>query len=146
MKQLVCPISNEYVNERITRLNALFTILLVFAGFIVNSALFPLFLMMDFYIRGFTKSKFSPVSFTSLSLANILRLNERPIAKAPKIFAARLGFLMTLIISALFIFDLKTAALTVAGMLVFFASLEFIFGVCMGCIFYTYVVLPFFKS
>jgi hypothetical protein len=145
MKQLICPISNEMVNERLTRLNAFFTILLVAAGFIFNSAIFPLVLLADFFIRAFTSSKYSPVSFVSAGLARFLNLHKKPIDKAPKIFAARLGFIMTLVIATLFLLELYTASMVVAGILVFFATLEFAFGICVGCIIYTYFVLPLYK-
>ncbi|MGC9354013.1 MAG: DUF4395 domain-containing protein [Mariniphaga sp.] len=142
MKQLICPVSNEMVNERLTRLNAFFTILLVTAGFVFNSAIFPLFLLADFFIRAFTSAKISPVSLLSSGLVRLLNLSKKPIDKAPKIFAARLGFIMTLVIATLFLLQLYSASMVVAGILVFFATLEFAFGICVGCIIYTYFVLP----
>jgi hypothetical protein len=145
MKQLICPISNEMVNERLTRLNAFFTILIVAAGFVFNSVIFPLVLLADFFIRAFTRSKLSPVSFASAGLAQLLHLSKKPIDKAPKIFAARMGFIMTLAIAVLFLLQLYTASMIVAGILVFFATLEFAFGICVGCIIYTYFVLPLYK-
>jgi hypothetical protein len=145
MKNLVCPISDERVNERVTRINALMTTLLVVAGLIFNSVLFFIFLLADFFIRAFTPLKFSPLSYLSSSLANALNLSKKPIDKAPKIFAARLGFLMTMIITVLFLFNLSLASFVVSGILVFFAALEFALGICVGCIIYTYAVLPFYK-
>ena len=145
MKQILCPISNEKINERVTRLNALFGILLVFAGFATNSILFFIFLSADFYTRAFTKAKFSPISYASHQMVNALQLEKRNIDKAPKIFAARIGFLMTLTITILFFLNLNIAALAVAGILVFFASLEFALAICMGCIMYSYLILPFYK-
>jgi hypothetical protein len=145
MKQLICPISNEMVNERLTRLNAFFTILIVAAGFAFNSAIFPLLLLADFFIRAFTNVKISPVSFASSGLVRLLHLSKKPIDKAPKIFAARLGFIMTLVIATLFLLQLYTASMIVAGILVFLALLEFAFGICVGCILYTYFVLPMYK-
>ncbi len=146
MKQLVCPISEEKVNERITRINALITVLITVAGFAFTSSIFIVFLMTDFYIRAFTRLKYSPISYFSSKLANALNLDKKPIGKAQKIFAARLGFLMTLIITALFLIESSTAAFVVGGILVFLASLEFALGICVGCIIYTYFVLPFYKK
>jgi len=146
VKQLVCPISDERINEQVTRINALFGIVLVVGGFVFNSVFFFVFLMADFYIRAFTKAKFSPVSYLSFSMANALNLNKKSIDKAPKIFAARIGFLMTLAITALFLFQLNTAAFVVGGVLIFFATLEFALAICMGCIMYTYLVLPFYRK
>lgn len=145
MKHLVCPISEEKINEQVTRINALLTVLLVVTGFVFQSVLFFIFLLADFYIRAFTQLKFSPISFLSAKLANALNLDKKPIAKAQKIFAARLGFVMTLAISVLLYFNLTTTAIVVGGILVFFAMLEFALAICVGCIIYTYFVLPFFR-
>jgi hypothetical protein len=145
MKQLVCPVSEERTNEQVTRLNAFLGIILVIAGFVFNTVFFFVFLLADFYIRAFTKAKFSPIGYLSHSMVNALNLNKKSIDKAPKIFAARIGFLMTLAIAFLFVFQLNTAAFFVAGILVFFAALEFALAICMGCILYTYIVLPFYK-
>ncbi len=146
MKQIVCPISEERINEQVTRINAFFGVLLIVAGFVFNSVFFFLFLLADFYMRAFTNLKFSPISYFSMRMANALNLNKKSIDKAPKIFAARLGFLMTLTINVLYLLQLKTAAIMVGGILVFFASLEFALAVCMGCIMYTYLILPFYKQ
>lgn len=145
MKQIVCPISNEKTDERITRLNALIGILLLALGFAFNSVFLFIFLSADFYIRAFTKLKFSPISYASYRLANTLNLEKKHIGKAPKVFAARLGFLMTLLITIFLLSGLQTIALVTGGILLFFASLEFALGICMGCILYTYVILPFYK-
>lgn len=146
MKYLVCPISEEKVNEHVTRINAFLTVLLVIAGFVLNSVFFFIFLMADFYIRAFTQLKLSPVSYVSSRLSNALHLDKKPIGKAQKMFAARLGFVMTLAIAVLFYFELNTASLVIAGILVFFASLEFAFGICVGCIIYTYLILPLYNK
>lgn len=146
MKNLVCPISDHRVNEQVTRLNAFFTIATVVLAFVFNSLLLLIFIMTDFFIRAFTEIKFSPISFVSHYLSNALSLPVKMIDKAPKVFAARLGFLMTLIIAALFSFKLTIASAIIASILVFFASLEFFFAICVGCLIYTYLVLPFYKE
>jgi hypothetical protein len=145
MKNILCPISDERINERVTRINAIFGILLVVTGFVSSSALFFILLLADFYIRAFTKLKFSPISYASYKMANALNLEKKSIDKAPKIFAARIGFLMTFAITILFLLNLGTSALVLGGILVFFASLEFVLAICMGCIMYTYLILPFYK-
>lgn len=146
MKNILCPVSSEQINEKVTRTNALIGIVLLLSGFALNSVLFFVFLLADFYVRAFTNAKYSPISFLSHRLVDALNLNKKQIGKAPKIFAARIGFLMTLIVTVLFLFNLHTAALIVGGILIFFATLEFALAVCMGCIMYTYLVLPFYKS
>lgn len=146
MKNIVCPISDHRVNEQVTRLNAMFTIGIIVLAFVLNSVSLFIFLMADFFIRAFTEIKFSPIGFASNSLSNTLNLPVRLIDKAPKIFAARLGFLMTTAIAGLFILGLKITSIVVATMLIFFASLEFLFAICVGCLIYTYLILPFYKK
>jgi len=146
MKQLTCPISKDRVNEQITRINASLGILLIVFGFVFNLPLLFIFLLIDFFIRAFTKITFSPISYISNSIANTLNLKEKRIDKAPKIFAARLGFFIILATTVLYFFSFKITALVVAGVFVFFATLEFVLAICVGCILYTYVVLPFYKE
>lgn len=145
MKNLVCPISDQRVNEQVTRLNALLTIVIMVLAFVLNSIVLFAFLMADFFIRAFTEAKYSPISYTSQSVRNALSLSVKMIDKAPKIFAARMGFLMTSVITVLFILQMTMASIIVAGMLIFFAALEFSFGICVGCMIYTYLILPFYK-
>jgi len=145
MIDLICPVSNEKTNERLTRLNAFFTVLLASLSFILSTPVFLMFLLIDFFIRAFTKGKYSPLCLLSRTLLSLLKLSEIKIDKAPKIFAARMGFVMTLAITLLFLLNLSIAAMAIAGILIFFATLEFAMGVCVGCMIYTYMVLPFNK-
>ena len=146
VNQLICPISKELVNEKVTRTNALFTILLVIASFALNSLVPFLLLLADFYIRVFSKLKNSPLGYLSKTLVNVLGIAGKKIDKAPKIFAARLGFVMTLLMAILFIFGQTTGAKVVGIVLVLFAFLEFAFAFCMGCYIYTYIILKLFRE
>ncbi len=145
MKQIVCPISKDKVNEQVVRLNAIIGVLLVIAGFAFDSAFYMLFLMSDFFIRAFTPARFSPISFVSHWITNTMRLGDKQIDKAPKIFAARLGFLLLLVLNILFLTGAQAPAMIVGGIFVLFAMLEFALAICIGCIIYTYLVLPFYK-
>lgn len=145
MKNIICPISDKRINENVTRINAFLTIVILVFAFMLNSLLMFSFLMIDFFIRAFTE-KYSPINFVSNYIINISNLPIKMIDKAPKIFAARLGFLMTTIIVALTIFKMSIATMIVVCLLIFFASLEFIFSICVGCMIYTYMVLPFYKK
>ena len=145
MKQLICPISNEHINEKVTRLNALLGVIIIVTGFVFNSVIIFALLTADFYTRAFSNARFSPVSYLSHRMANALNLERKEIDKAPKVFAARMGFVMSLTITVLMLLQFNTAAFAVGGILVFFASLEFALAICMGCIIYSYIILPFYK-
>ncbi|WP_372774103.1 DUF4395 domain-containing protein [Mangrovibacterium sp.] len=146
MKNIFCPISTERINEQVPRITALLVMLMVIVGFALQSVMVFTFLLADFGIRAFTKMKFSPLSCAAYWVTRVFNLPEKKIDKAPKIFAARMGFAMMLAIISLFVFDLYTASKVVAGILVFFAGLEFAIAFCAGCTIYTLLVLPFYKN
>jgi hypothetical protein len=141
-RDLICPVSNERVNERVIRANAFFTILLIVAAIFFNMPWLLLLLAADFYVRAFTSWKTSPIGFVSQKVVSALGLNLKSIDKAPKIFAARLGFLMSFTTALLFISGASTAATALAAILVLFASLELIAGFCAGCYIYSFVIIP----
>jgi len=146
MKDILCPISAERINEQVTRLNAFFAVTTIALAFLLNSAFFLIFLAADFYIRAFTNFKYSPISYLSSKLSTSLNLSYKPIDKAPKIFAARLGFFMSSVIAIAFIMNATIASAVIAGILAFFATLEFAFAICVGCTIYSYLVLPFYRN
>lgn len=145
-KELICPVSDERVNERVVRCNALITIILVSVSIVMNSTFLLLFLVADFFIRAFTSIPISPVSYISDRLVSWLRLEIKSIDKAPKIFAARLGFLMSSTILVLYLSGFFIASVVVAGILTLFAFLELSIGFCAGCFIYTYLVFPYLGS
>jgi hypothetical protein len=141
VKELICPVSNERVNEKVVRCNALLTILLVTTAIYFESQLLLLLLVADFYVRAFTTLKTSPLTYISRNIVLWLKLELKAIDKAPKIFAARLGFLMSLAILVLFLGGFLSAALVIAGILSFFALLELSIGFCAGCYIYSYLLV-----
>ncbi|TDO03993.1 DUF4395 domain-containing protein [Sunxiuqinia elliptica] len=146
MKQLFCPISTERVNEHVPRVTALYVVLTVTLGMVFSSLAVIAFVAADFFIRAFTKLRFSPLSCAAYWTVELLKIPAKPIDKAPKVFAARMGFVMSLMIAVLMGLNFPVAALFVAGILLFFASLEFAFAFCAGCTIYTYLVLPLYKN
>lgn len=146
MKKIVCPISDQRVNEQVSRINASLTIVLVVFAFAANSLILMVFLVLDFFIRAFTNLKYSPLSYIGTQLASAVNLPVKLTDKAPKIFAARLGFLMSTAIAVLFALNFQVAAIIIASGLIFFAGLEFVCAICVGCLIYTYVVLPFYRN
>lgn len=139
MKQIICPVSNEKINEGVVRVTALFGIFLILLGIVFNSFIYPAMLLLDFFIRGFTKAKYSPLSWVSKQLINAFKPTKIEIDKAPKIFAARLGFFFTLIFVLLLLFESFVAAKLVGGVLIVFSSLEFLCSFCVGCLIYSYI-------
>jgi len=68
------------------------------------------------------------------------------IDKAPKIFAARIGFVFSIGMLALTLLGLSTVAFSVASVLIVFAFLECGLNFCAGCWVYTYIVIPLYRD
>lgn len=146
MKNIICPVSNEKANENIVRITAFWVIMLTGLFIVFPNPYIPLYLVIDFYIRAFTKLRYSPISWISAGIARSLRFTPRWIDRAPKIFAARVGFLFAVMISVFTISGVSVAATSAASVLVLFAFLECGLNFCAGCWVYTYVVLPVYKE
>lgn len=146
MKNLICPISSEKVNENVVRITAFWVVMLTALFIAVPNPFIPIYLVFDFFIRAFTKSKYSPLSWISAGIVRSLNLNPQWIDRAPKIFAARVGLLFSILMFAFFVFGFPVAAVSTGAVLVLFAFLECGLNFCAGCWVYTYVVLPLYRD
>jgi len=145
MNSLICPISTAKTNQSAVRITGFLVALTIAFYAITGSIYIILLLLVDFFIRAFTSLKFSPYSWVASKISNMLNLEVIKIDKAPKIFAARVGFLFAIAISILYYINPFSSVL-VGFVLMSFALLESIFSICVGCIVYTYLVLPFNKT
>jgi len=140
--QLICPVSSERVDENRVRVTALGVIFMMGAYFWTGMVIFPAILALDFYIRAFTRLPYSPISFLAYLFVKRMGTQALWIDKAPKIFAARIGLLLTLITTAAAILGWSLTAYLAGSTLVVFAFLECGLNFCAGCWVYTYVVFP----
>lgn len=118
-------------SESRIRLTAFFVLLLMIAYMITGIGLIPIFLLLDFTLRGFGLGAYSPLSWISGRLVTALKLPVKPVYMPPKRFAARIGFLFCLAIVVAHYMYLSTVILSaiIAG----FAALESLVGFCAGC-------------
>ncbi len=141
-RQMICPISTERIDENQVRVTALGVVTIMGAYFMTGSVIFPALLAVDFFVRAFTKLKYSPLSWLSHLFVNSIGTNPIWIDKAPKVFAARIGFLLTSITAVSALVGLPMVAVVAGVTLVGFAFLECGLNFCAGCWVYTYVVYP----
>ena len=141
-KQMICPISEERMDENRVRVTALGVIMTMGGFFITGNVIFPALLVVDFFIRAFTNLKYSPLSWLSHLFVKSFGTQPVWIDKAPKVFAARIGFLLSFIISVADLLGLPLLAIITGTTLVGFAFLECGINFCAGCWVYTYVVYP----
>jgi hypothetical protein len=141
-KQLICPVSPERVDENRVRVTALGVVMVMGAYFITDYAMLPALLGVDFFIRAFTRLPYSPLSGFAHIFIKMLGTRAVLIDKAPKIFAARIGLVITLITTLGALLGWSLLAYISGSVLVLFAFLECGLNFCMGCWLYTYVVYP----
>jgi hypothetical protein len=142
LNKLICPVSTERVDENRVRATAFGVVILMGMFFLTGNALFPAILVLDFYLRAFTKLPYSPLSFLAHQFVKLTGLRPVPIDKAPKIFAARVGLLLSVLITGASLLGLSLLPAVLGATLVLFAFLECGLNFCAGCWVYTYVVFP----
>lgn len=137
----LCPVSDKKINEQVSRINGVFTVVLIIT-FISTLSIIPVVVLAaDFLLRASDYSRFSLIGNLSKVIVRHLGFNQNLINAGPKIFAAKLGFIISSLIFIFFIFSFIPAAIVLAGMLGLFSFLEAAFGLCVACEIY-----PFFHS
>ena len=90
-------------------------------------------LLIDFLIRGLFSGKYSFLTLFSNLIIKTFRINPVMINSGPKVFAARIGFILILLSLLFLVFDLRLYAYITASVFIFFAFLESVFGFCVAC-------------
>jgi len=142
INMLICPVSTERVDENRVRVTAFGVVILMGLFFLTGNAVFPAILVLDFYLRAFTKLPYSPLSFLAHQLVKLTGIRPLLIDKAPKVFAARVGLLLSVLITGASLLGLSLLPAVLGATLVLFAFLECGLNFCAGCWVYTYVVFP----
>jgi hypothetical protein len=140
---VTCPISKDKINENVARVSAFFTIIITLGGLYFKSPLVLSALAIDFSLRAFTSGNYSPLKYISKKVSNIFGFSQKLVDAAPKKFAAALGAIFSISIAALLLFQLTLSAEALSAILLICAALESFKGFCVGCIIYTYILLPF---
>ena len=131
--QTVCPITDKRIDEHVSRINAFITVLAV--GLFIFFHLWEVlaFISIDFTIRGFFDSKYSPVCLLSKKVVDIFHLEGKVINAGPKLFAAQVGMVLSITSLILFFIHDNTVSMAVASVLGLFSFLESVFGYCVAC-------------
>lgn len=136
----ICPVSTQMTNEKVSRMNALFTVLLVVACLISGSILYAMLLFIDFLLRNVNQGRLSPIIRMNKYMVGALSLEPRMINAGPKVFAARVGFVLSFLVMVLSITATHAAAMVPAGVLGLFSFLEMAFGYCVACKLYPFIL------
>ncbi len=144
MKNLICPISDERVEENTVRITGFLMVIMIILFLSFCSRILVGAIALDYFIRAFTNWPYSPFAWVARKCIELLNGGFKFIDKSPKIFAARIGFLFAIggFASS---FMAPMAGNVILVILGIFAALESVFNLCMGCLVYTHIVLRIYK-
>ena len=133
MLAMSCPISNQRVDSYVARFRA-FLVLVTAIMFLLGYAQWLMyFFCLDFFILGFIRPSMSPVCLLIKHTLTKLNIKKHPVDAAPKLYAAKIGFICTALIIVFSNFGLTIPTFAILAMLMACAALESFFDFCVGC-------------
>lgn len=145
-KNIVCPVSPEKTDSNISRLTVFINAVLMVIYLVTLNPL-PLFLFtFDYGVRAFGNNKYSPICFLSSIIANLFAWENKFVAKAPKVFASRLGFICALLGTLFFLFNIPLPSRIIISFFSVLAFMDSVFNLCVGCLIYHHFVFPFYSK
>ena len=135
--QIECPVDLVPVNQNKIRVIAFLVLCLALSYWFSRQTVILTLLAADFGLRAFNLQRYSPLANVADMLVRQMGLKNHPTDQAPKRFAARLGFGISVLLVVLKYFYDGILLDVVLAMLVFFAFLESVLGICVGCHIYT---------
>lgn len=145
-KNAFCPISNKRVNSGVVRTHALINLILLLVFIITQNMYIAFFLLADFLVRVMNFPKFSVTGLVARRIVAALGIKGKTENAGPKIFAARIGLIFTLLISVPLLMGYPLFSMGAAVVLTFFSFLEGAFGICVACMIYPHVQRIIYKN
>ena len=142
-----CPISGEQRDNTTVRVVAGIVFVITAVALLVallvstrTAAIITGILALDFIIRAFIKPKYSPLATLARGIVSGLNLPRKMVDNGPKVFAARIGVIFSVVATILYLGNLFYAGSVVLFILLLCAALESFFSFCLGC--WMYSLLP----
>jgi hypothetical protein len=127
------------LNEPVIRIVAFEVAVLTIAFAVTQLLVIPLFLLFDFYLRGWEMQRFSPLRWIAIQINHYALQNRfKPVFAPPKLFAAKIGAILNFGIIAAFVTGYGIISMGLAFVVICFALLESLAGFCAGCYLYNY--------
>lgn len=138
MNSETCSISFDLIDKNVARINAFFVSIILIFSIICPNYITPIFLLIDFFFRAFLK-KWFVLSFLSEKVINFAKLKKKTTNAASKYFAAKIWFLMSLLILISFFFS-TLAYWILAWIFLIFSWLDLFLDFCMWCFIYNNII------
>lgn len=135
----MCPVSFQRIDENLARLNAAQAAVLLLLHLFSPWKWIILIVAADFCVRGFWQPQRSLFALISRRLAALMRLKPVFVDAAPKVFAARLGFFFSFLLTAAWLLHQTAAAWIIGLLFAACALMEAAFRFCVACRMYPLV-------
>jgi hypothetical protein len=127
------------LNEPVIRIIAFEVAILALSFAFTKLLVIPLFLLFDFYLRGWDMQRFSPLYWLAAQINHYFFQNRyKPVSASPKVFAARLGTIMCLAVIGTYVFESDVLSLGLAVLMGSAALLMSLTGFCVGSYIYNH--------
>lgn len=128
-----CPLIFRQIDATVTRINTLFVILGIVGFLATGNILILLFLIIDFFLRLYGYKRFSLINGLSLTIQKKLSLSVKMEDAGAKRLAAFFGLIFSIVLSVASLLNADVTVHITAGIFLFCASLELLFGYCIAC-------------
>ncbi|OCX53718.1 hypothetical protein BEL04_05340 [Mucilaginibacter sp. PPCGB 2223] len=136
---IACPVDGVTVDENKVRVTAFCVVVLSACFLLTNSWPILVFLLIDFLARVLNLNNYSLLAIASGSVVKQAGAKPKPVARAPKKFAALVGLLFLSLTLIAFLITFILVAKLLASVVLVFASLEAFAGFCAGCYVYNWL-------
>ncbi len=128
-----CPLVFRQVDATVVRIGSS-SVMFIVVLFLISMQVGLLYLLsVDFLIRLYGKKSYSPVYLFSVGIKSLLRLETKMEDAGAKRLAAQLGLFFLLVLIAAYHLHLDILLYTAAVVFLSCASMELLFGYCVGC-------------
>ncbi len=134
-----CPVDFVTVNENKVRVVAFFVLIAAIVYLITTSWIVAAVLSVDFLLRAFNFNTYSPFGIISSETVKLFKLQNKPVDRAPKRFAAFMGLIFSIALLITSLSQLTQTSEIIAIVLIVFAALESLVGFCAGCYVYSFL-------
>lgn len=145
MKNLSCPISNDLVNSKLTRIYAIITFVSIAVYLFTPFKAIIYLTATDFLIRVLFTVKYSPICNLIKYILKVSQTSTHMVNAGPKKFAAKIGFIFSMMMLLGHILGYSTFSYFVGAMFFVAVGLEAIFGYCLACAIYSKLPSNLFK-
>lgn len=128
-----CPLIFRQIDATVVRINTLFVISAISIFFIIHNSLILILLVIDFILRLYGYKYLSPIQNMSLFIQKKLSFPVKIEDAGAKRLAAFFGVGFTLALLIAYWLNADSAVMIIGGIFIFCASMELLFGYCVGC-------------